>query len=156
MTDLNDRLDQAIDALLQGHALPQDPALRELLAPGQLLLETPVPAPTQRTARRRLHAALEQRQRGAFAGLRLHLAGWLRPSRWAPVAVAMIALFVVYLSTFALPGQVLYPVKQTTEALGSLLVRSPESQVRYYARISERRLAEMEQLVDQGLSLIHI
>ena len=152
MTDLNDRLDAAIDGMLAGQDLPEDPELRELLAPAQMLMRTPVPAPTQHTARVRMNAALDaRRSRKGLLGLGwLASLSWPRPKQWVPAMTAAIIAFLFFLSSFALPGQLLYPLKQSTEAFGLLLARTPQAQADYYAHLADRRLSEMERLVATG------
>ncbi len=89
MTDLPDRLDAAIDDLLSGWEPPQDQELHELLTPGKLLLSTPVPVPTRRTARDRMNAALNAQRRRGLLGLGWLLGiRWPRPAQWIP-AVAV-------------------------------------------------------------------
>ncbi len=152
MTDLNDRLDAAIDDLMAGKALPSDPELKELLTPARALMEAPIPAPAQRTARVRMNAALDaRRNRKGLFGL-----GWLaglsrpRPRQWAPVMTIAVILLIFVLANFALPGQLLYPVKQIGEALGFLLPRTAQAQADYYIQLADRRLTEMERLAATG------
>ena len=152
MTDLNDRLDAAIDDLLAGKAPPQDEEIQELLAPGKLLMEAPVPAPAHRTARVRMNAALDaQRNRKRLMGI-----GWLaglarpRPKQWMPVVALGALAVLLFFVSIALPGQFLYPIKQSAEALGFILARTPQAQANYYLKLADRRLTEMERLIATG------
>ncbi|HFQ95000.1 MAG TPA: hypothetical protein ENK30_00355, partial [Anaerolineae bacterium] len=152
MTDLNDRLDAAIDDLLAGKAFPQEKELRELLSPAQALMEAPVPAPANRTARVRMNVALDaQRHRkGLFGWGWLTGRAWPRPRQWIPAMTMVAVVVIIFLANLALPGQLLYPVKQTAEALGFLAARTPQAQADYYLKLADRRLTEMERLVATG------
>ena len=148
MARFDDRLDDAIDRLLAGNTLPSDADLRELLAPVQTLMDASVPAPAQRTARVRMNAALDaQRQRGLFGLLSLR---WLSKAQLVSAVVAVAMFVVVAMAGLALPGQPLYPLKQGAETALERIPRSPEEQARYYVRMANRRLGEMERLAKAG------
>jgi len=152
MASFDDRLDDAINRMMAGQPLPEQADLRSLLRPAQALMEAPVPAPAQRTARVRMNAALDaQRGRKRMFGLGwLPGLTWLRPQQWIPAMVVAAVVILFLLSTFAMPGQPLYPLKQSTEAFGLLLARNPQAQAQYYVDLADRRLSEMERLVAKG------
>jgi len=147
MANFDDRLDDAINRMMAGKTLPEDAELRDLLMPAQALMNASVPAPSQRTARVRMNAALDaQRQRGLFG----FLPPWLKVGQLATAVIAAAMVVVVVLAGMALPGQPLYPLKQGSEAVLERVQRSPEEQARYYVRMANRRLGEMERLVSTG------
>lgn len=80
--------------------------------------------------------------------------GWM--PRWAVAAVSLV--FVILLcgtttvaaSSDALPGDTLYGVKTTAEAVQLKLTFSEESKARLQARFAERRAWEMARLAESG------
>ena len=80
--------------------------------------------------------------------------GWM--PRWAVAAVSLV--FVILLagtttvaaSTDALPGDTLYSVKTTAEAVQLKLTLSEEGKARLQARFAERRAREMARLAESG------
>ncbi len=151
MASFDDRLDDAINRMMAGQDVSESDELRDLLAPARQLLETPVPAPPQRTARLRMNAALAaQRRRGLWGWLGLSGLPGLRPRRLIPAMALVATIVVLLLSNFALPGQWLYPVKQGTEAVMFLFRRTPAAQAAYYVQLADRRLTEMERLTATG------
>jgi len=55
-----------------------------------------------------------------------------------------------YAAASALPGDVTYPIKTTTENIYVMLVFDPASQVQLYLEYAGRRLSEIQSLIDQG------
>lgn len=102
----------------------------------------------QRDAKARLLAVLEAKV-GDREKRRLHFWGWQR--RWAVVVAVILALFMIGGSTVtassnSLPGDVLYPVKTTTEKVRMFFAFGKESRTGLHIKLAERRLGEMELL----------
>lgn len=150
MARFDDRLDDAIDRLMAEKELPEDAELSALLEPMHALVNASVPAPLRRTARMRMNAALEQQRNRSVLLVWPH---WLRLGQLASVAVVLLMVIVMTLANFALPGQPLFPLKRGAETAVERLYRSPEARSRYYVRLANRRLMEMERLVAQNRSV---
>jgi hypothetical protein len=147
MANFDDRLDDAINRMMAGKTLPEDAELRDLLTPAQALMDAPVPAPAQRTARMRMNAALDARRGCGLFGF---LPRWLSVAQLASAVVAVVMIAVVALASMALPGQPLYTLKQGSETVLERVQRSPDDQARYYVRMANRHLGEMERLAATG------
>lgn len=79
---------------------------------------------------------------------------WLWQPRWATVAAVALALILagggtVTASSGSLPNQPLYPVKLATEQVQLRLARSNVTKAELYARLADRRVAEMERLANR-------
>lgn len=78
----------------------------------------------------------------------------LRPGRWAAAAVALVlALLVgtaaVAASASSVPGDLLYPVKTTVEGVRLAVARNPAERARLRMAWSQRRIGELEALLEQ-------
>ncbi len=148
MTDLNDRLDAAIDALLAGQELPRDEDLGPLLAAGRLLMEAPVPSPPHRRARLQMNAVLNtQRQRRK--SLWHEIQSLWQSIYWVPVVSLALILFIFFTQR-SLPGQPLYRLKRLSETWTLALTPNPSIRSYYYLKLTQRRLDELERTVATG------
>lgn len=164
-TKLADRLDDCLVMLGQGWTVdqclaryPEDAAeLRPLLqaatAAHEALASEAMPLAAQARVQTRVMAAWD-----AAPASRAPWLSWLMPAalpRWAgAAAVLLLAITIggfgtVSASADALPGDVLYPVKQFTEETRAWLARSPEAQVSAYSDLVKARVAELELLVSE-------
>jgi hypothetical protein len=74
--------------------------------------------------------------------------------RWAIVAALLLALFLastgaVTASANSLPGEFLYSLKRTSEAVGLALTR-PEDRSAYHLKLAQNRLDELSSLIARG------
>ena len=153
-------LDECIDrVLMRGESIdacvrdfPEHAGeLRETLSAGVAAAEAFafLPDPDRkRTARLRLHEAIERKQRRAW--WRLPLAGAVRAPRLA--TIALVALLVVAGSSTgtvlaaqdSTPGELLYPVMRAGERVQLALAVTDERESRLHVRFMERRMSELE------------
>jgi hypothetical protein len=78
---------------------------------------------------------------------------WRWQRRWAVALSVVLALVImgggtVAASTNSLPGDLLYPVKTTTERVQVFFTFGKEAKANLYIRFAERRIAEIEALAD--------
>jgi len=77
-----------------------------------------------------------------------------RAGSWASIAATVVALFATAgaasASADALPGDFLYPAKLMVEAAQEILTLDPEAEAALHLRFADRRLAELEALVEAG------
>jgi hypothetical protein len=83
---------------------------------------------------------------------RLPLWSWQR--RWAVALAVVLALVMmgggtVAASTNSLPGELLYPVKTTTERVQAFFTFGKEAKANLYMRFAERRIVEIEALAER-------
>lgn len=81
------------------------------------------------------------------------LPGW--QPRWAMAVAVVMALFLagggtVLAADSSMPGNPLYSVKLATEKVRVALAGTDVSKAEVYARLADRRVAEMERLVEKG------
>lgn len=79
------------------------------------------------------------------------------PVRWAGAAAALVVFLAiaggagtVAASQKALPGSVLYPVKEFREDAGLWFTSSPEEKVNVYSRYAQERAREIQELAQRG------
>jgi len=104
-------------------------------------------------ARQQFYAALRQmpaqKKRAGFS--------WGGQPRWATVVAVVLALLLVSSGTVAaasnsMPDQPLYPVKRASEQARLALTPSPLRKAELYARLADRRVAEIIYLAGKGKS----
>ncbi len=155
---LDEQLDAEIDRLLaggNGHR-PASSATEQLArALVQLRADDrPALSPHGRVEGLETVRALAARKRSQRAGLFAALRSLTIP-RW--VQVAAIALIVVLLANGAslasaesLPGSPLYSIKRLTENSGLLLAPSNAARARLWMDLANRRLDEVQAIINQG------
>lgn len=91
--------------------------------------------------------------------------GWLRAPVWARVAAAVVLILAlsafgrtaVTRASYALPGDVLYPVKRVAEQAQLWLAASDSQRAALHERFNQTRLHEAEQVAEQGrLAMLQI
>lgn len=105
----------------------------------------------QRMAKARLLSAVAAKKEKE-GRRRLPLWGWQR--RWAVALAVVLALVMmgggtVAASTNSLPGELLYPVKTTTERVQAFFTFGKEAKANLYMRFAERRIVEIEALAER-------
>jgi hypothetical protein len=166
------RARQALQWEIERHPAPSpavraNPLLISPLARGRRLILSPLArgrrlilSPLARGRRLILSPLARGRLRGGLPLLRA-----LRPRLAARPAIVLLAtlfivaaLFgggcgVVLASQSSLPGELLYPVKTTTEKARLLVTFSPTSRAEHHAEMAERRLQEVMTLAEAGKSI---
>ena len=83
---------------------------------------------------------------------------WRWQRRWAVILSVVLALVImgggtVAASTNSLPGDLLYPVKTTTERVQEFFTFGREAKANLYIRFAERRIDEIEALADRARNI---
>jgi hypothetical protein len=109
----------------------------------------------QRIAKARLLSAVAAKK-DKEGRRRLPLLSWQR--RWAVALAVVLALVImgggtVAASTNSLPGDVLYPVKTTTERVQAFFTFGKEAKANLYMRFAERRIVEIEALAERARNI---
>jgi hypothetical protein len=140
----DDRLDAALDRLVQGGSAPAPEGLEPLLETARRAREALAVEVPELLARRHLAvlgagealiAARPRRKRLAVIMLA------------AAIGVALMAGSAVAASNGSLPGQLLYPVKRAVEKIDLAFHRDPASRARLHLEFAERRLEELQSLL---------
>ena len=105
----------------------------------------------QRMAKARLLSAVAAKKEKEG---RRRLPLWSWQQRWAVALAVVLALVMmgggtVAASTNSLPGDVLYPVKTTTERVQAFFTFGKEAKANLYMRFAERRIVEIEALAER-------
>jgi len=105
----------------------------------------------QRMAKARLLSAVAAKKEKEG---RRRLPLWSWQQRWAVALAVVLALVMmgggtVAASTNSLPGDVLYPVKTTTERVQAFFAFGKEAKANLYMRFAERRIVEIEALAER-------
>ena len=105
----------------------------------------------QRMAKARLLSAVAAKKEKEG---RRRLPLWNWQQRWAVALAVVLALVMmgggtVAASTNSLPGDVLYPVKTTTERVQAFFTFGKEAKANLYMRFAERRIVEIEALAER-------
>ena len=168
---MDDRMQEILQSCLedldQGRSMeqclaqyPEDAALLEPLLQTALSVRGRLPLAVPEAARARLRnrvmAAWDQRQQPRRSILRLPVLAKLLAPRWATVTAAVV--LVVALSSVstvaaaggAVPGDLLYPVKEFREEAQLWFARSSEAKVEMYTRMVKERAEEVRELATQA------
>ncbi len=165
--DFNDILDACLDRITQrGDSIEQclesypdqadelEPLLRAAIFMKEASTVEPRPE-FQRMARARLLSAVAEKKEKE-RGRRLPFWSWQR--RWAVALSVVLALVImsggtVAAATNSLPGDLLYPVKTTTERVQAFFTFGKEAKANLHITLAERRIAEIEALADRERSI---
>ena len=109
----------------------------------------------QRMAKARLLSAVAAKKEKEG---RRRLPLWSWQQRWAVALAVVLALVMmgggtVAASTNSLPGDVLYPVKTTTERVQAFFTFGKEAKANLYMRFAERRIVEIEALAERARNI---
>ena len=109
----------------------------------------------QRMAKARLLSAVAAKKEKEG---RRRLPLWSWQQRWAVALAVVLALVMmgggtVAASTNSLPGDVLYPVKTTTERVQAFFTFGKEAKANLHMRFAERRIVEIEALAERERSI---
>lgn len=109
----------------------------------------------QRMAKARLLSAVAAKK---YKEGRRRLPLWSWQQRWAVALAVVLALVMmgggtVAASTNSLPGDVLYPVKTTTERVQAFFTFGKEAKANLYMRFAERRIVEIEALAERARNI---
>ncbi len=109
----------------------------------------------QRMAKARLLSAVAAKKEKEG---RRRLPLWNWQQRWAVALAVVLALVMmgggtVAASTNSLPGDVLYPVKTTTERVQAFFTFGKEAKANLYMRFAERRIVEIEALAERARNI---
>ncbi|MGZ4127113.1 MAG: DUF5667 domain-containing protein [Actinomycetota bacterium] len=140
----HDRLDEALDRLVQGIPASAPEGLESLLETARVAREAFVVEVPELVARRHL-AAMGADEPLVGARARRHRVAVTLLA--AAIGVALMAGSAVAASSGALPGQLLYPVKRAVEKIDLAVHRDPASRARLHLQFAERRLEELRDLL---------
>ena len=157
-----DILDSCLDRMIKGDSIeqclesyPEQAAeLETILRAASAVMEASSVQPRhefERVAKARLLSAVEEKATEKRKGP-LPIYGWRRG--WAVAIALIMALFLagggtVAASSNSLPGDVLYPVKTSVERVRAFFTFGAEAKADYYMELADRRLREMELLVEK-------
>ena len=163
---MQDILQACLEELEQGRSVEQclaqypedaallEPLLQTALSVGGRLPRT-VPVAAQARLRDRVMAEWDRRQRPRRRMLRLPVLAQLLAPRWATVTAAVVlvvafgSVSTVAAAGGAVPGDLLYPVKEFREEAQLWFARSSEAKVEMYTRMVKERAEEVRELAAQ-------
>lgn len=130
------------------HAAEIEPLLRTAVATRQAVAIQPRPEFKAR-ARYQFRAALQERKRARA----LPFLGW--QPRWVAALAVVLAVLLAGSGTvaaagYSMPDSPLYPVKLVTEQVQLTLTPSDIGKAELYAKLADRRVAEMVYIVNKG------
>jgi hypothetical protein len=149
ITQKGDSIEQCLESYPE-HAGELEPLLRAALSVKDVASIEPR-TEFQRMAKARLLSAVAAKKEKE-GRRRLPLWSWQR--RWAVALAVVLALVMmgggtVAASTNSLPGELLYPVKTTTERVQAFFTFGKEAKANLYMRFAERRIVEIEALAER-------
>lgn len=145
----------SIDACLQSYpdqASNLEPLLRTALYTRETYSNIKAGTEFERVARFRFQSYLHtitKKGKAGYSGLQLLRHSWI-------VAIAVVLVLciasgsTVAASSNSLPGDILYPVKRTTEKVQGFFTFGQEAKARFHIKLGQRRLNEMQLLEMKG------